>query len=201
MNCEGQVDTINQYIILDKYDNLIEVQHHLRHKLHGEVVTYYPNGNLNERKYYLRGNIFGDNELYYDKGNLLKIYQFRVDSLHSTFFREYNKEKKCIASDGRPTGYRLIGTNKKNDTVDIKFLVVDRIFTNLNVEVSTNGIEYKKIKFEDCDYEFPFNKVYRHIQNISMSNEIIIFFKTICNDKYNGEKLLYYDTLTLGKTR
>lgn len=175
---------------------LIEVRDLLNNKRHGTLTEYYSNGNLANLKTFLCDTLFGDYEEYFSNSRLKK-YQFVVKSGTSTFFRSYNEKGECVDYGGSPLCFQLIGTNKKKDTLDVKFLFADKIFDTLISSVSVDGIIYQSVNFEKCDDEFPFNKVYRHVQSIRNKKSMSIYFKTRCLDKYTKEELYYADTLNL----
>lgn len=196
-HCDGKsVDTIYSMKIFNEFDKLIEVRDMLNDTRQGILNEYDSNGNIKNLKTFLSDTLFGDFEEYFSNGKLKK-YQFIVKSGISSFFRFYNDKGKCIDCKGSPLCFKLIGTNKKKDSLDIKFVFADKIFDTLTSLVSVDGIVYHSINFEKCDDEFPFNKVYRHVQSIIGKKNISIYFETRCLDKYTKEKLYYCDTVNL----
>ncbi len=199
-SCDGRIDT---FYIQRKYDAgglLQEVSEFNYQDSTGSVSKFYANGNVKEIRTIIKGKVFGDNEIYYKDG-IMQRYQFLTDSLSAAFINLYDETGKSIERSGTPLVFKLIGTNKANDTLDVKFVFASKIFSSISSEISSDGINYLPVKFEDCDNEFPFNKVYRHIQDISKFEKIVLFFKIAAFDKYEKKEISFYDTLSLSKIR
>lgn len=194
--CNGRIDTL---LVHKQWDsaNKCYVEYSTYHgKIHGEKIVYSSVSPNVKRlsQYYLNGNIFGDNEVYFDNGQVY-FYKFKCDSLNYNFWRAYDEQGHFIDGGGSPKVFQLIGTNSKSDTLNIKYVFSDRMFSAFEVEVSLDGKIYYKKKLDNCDEEFPFNKVYHHIQAIdSTMKPIPIFFRISCIDKYTKKQVTYFDT-------
>jgi hypothetical protein len=197
--CDEAIDGVTTKRIYDSMGQLYEIE-----EVYGDsairITKFHNNGNVRQIESISRGKIFGDNEFYFRDG-AIERYQFLVDSLHATFVSIYDEQGRCIEQRGTPLVFKIIGTNKKNDTLDIKFVFADKIFSSISSELSTDGVEYRSIHFEDCDSNFRFNKVYRHIQDISNLQKIALYFRTTAMDKHAKKSMSFYDTINLSKTR
>ena len=198
VECNGKVDSIELINNYDSDKKLIETTHTLKGIVHGSTVKYFPDGKIRESRVYNHGKLFGDDEIYFSNGGLQK-YQFLIDSNTTTFIRAYNENGQCMSNTGNPRVFDVIGTNRKNDTLNIKFIFADKIFSNFEVEISSDGKVYSKISFKNCDQEFPFNKVFDYVQDISEEKRIRVFLKMRGIDMFTKENLVYYDTLDMTK--
>ncbi|HEU4555334.1 MAG TPA: hypothetical protein VFS25_20970 [Chitinophaga sp.] len=178
------------------HDRLVTPERIKNNQLSGQAMLLI-NDSIREIHSYRRGEIWGEELISFEDGSP-KFYAFKTDSVNSTFHRIYNRQRQIVEEMGDPLVYMLIGGGKTGDTLDVKFVFVDRIFSSMEVECNINGRGYSKIALT-TDKEFAPCKVFHYVEDVSGLNRAVLLFKMFCKEMNNGEIKEYRDTLDLSK--
>lgn len=163
-------------------------------KLSGQVITMSDNtivGIISFRN----GAVWGEELSTYADGSLKK-YAFRNSARNVVFYRKYDSLHNVTAEYGTPCVGHFAHEYSNGDSLRSDILFADRVFENMQIELSTDGVSYKSIDTYNDDEYAPY-KLYRYRSSLKHQSDAKLYFRMSCIDSNTKKKLLFNEVIPL----
>ena len=179
-------------VLKSYYDNGVpfEIKNLKNGLLHGIQTRFDQTGKIDFTKSYYNGNPYGPYKEFYKGGTKIMRFEYIVDSIHSTFIRNYDENGKLIKEEGSPLVNYNIYSAGITGIVNGKFQLCNFESKHLKFEIAEEGSPYVELKNGkpsevDLTSEFDFSKKVKKVK---------VFVKITCVD-FNSVSKTYFDTL------
>lgn len=165
------------------------------HNLSGQLITMRGEKVVAIRSF-VKGRTWGEELQSFEDGSI-HHYVLRSDSVNATFFRTYTPAGKIWYEEGTPIIHREV-RSFKDGKVDIKLVVADHIFRDMEISCFVEGEKYTKTELADDSAYWPY-RVCHFTINVSRKYDHELILEVYGKDKYTGDGAIFKDTLKLAR--
>ncbi|UPK67453.1 hypothetical protein [Chitinophaga filiformis] len=175
-------------------ENIISFNTIIEKKLSGQVVTMSRDAIIGIISF-RNGAVWGEELSTYADGSLKK-YAFRNSARNVAFYRKYDSLHHLIGEHGTPCVGHFAREYSNGDSLRSDILFADRVFEDMQIELSTDGISYKRIDTYNDDEYAPY-KVYRYKSSLGDRRNAKLYIRMSCIDSNIKKRVIFNEIVPL----
>lgn len=161
-------------------------------------IQFYPNDQIETISDSMDSKLFGNRYDFFENGYLQR-YSFMADSIHSTYYIEFDSLGRKTKIMGDPIVYRLMSADEAPDTIYVKYIISEFEYRSSELFISDSLRKFAKIE-PKIGGPKPFLKIYEVWKNVKNVNRVLII-AMFQGKNDNGETGIFYDTLDVSRNK